>query len=168
MIEQQSLEANWDAVAQAVRERWSGLDPSEIQSLRRNPDELVDHPGRAGALADHRRRACDPRATGPDIDGGLWSGHHCRHNRRASNEDPLVIFTAKPDRESFMDTEREGTATTFREYSDWGRRQLNESLEEHPFPAVLIAFGLGVGLGLAIGGALADALSVADAEVWTA
>lgn len=41
MIEQQSLEANWDAVAQAVRERWSGLDPSEIQSLRRNPDELV-------------------------------------------------------------------------------------------------------------------------------
>lgn len=58
-----------------------------------------------------------------------------------------------------MDTEREGTATTFRGYSDWSRRQLNESLEEHPFPAVLIAFGLGVGLGVAIGGALAEAMA---------
>jgi hypothetical protein len=58
-----------------------------------------------------------------------------------------------------MDTEREGAAATFRQYTDWGRRQFNEGLEEYPFPAVLIAFGLGVGLGLAVGGALADAMS---------
>ncbi len=41
MIEQQALEANWDAVAQALGERWSGLNLSEIQSLRNKPDELV-------------------------------------------------------------------------------------------------------------------------------
>jgi ElaB/YqjD/DUF883 family membrane-anchored ribosome-binding protein len=41
MIQQQSLEANWDAVAQALSERWSGLNQSELQSFRSNPDELV-------------------------------------------------------------------------------------------------------------------------------
>ncbi len=53
MIQQQALEANWDAVAQALSERWSGLDPSEIQYLRSNPDELVaEIQRRTGASQD--------------------------------------------------------------------------------------------------------------------
>jgi hypothetical protein len=58
-----------------------------------------------------------------------------------------------------MDTERQGATATFQQYGQWGRQQFNRQLEEYPFPAILIAFGLGVGLGVAIGGALADAMT---------